>query len=139
MKVLGLNGRTYNVNLNDYLVRRDSVTPRSQYHLKARELLRDMFKGYSIFEEVKLPGSRDPSKKSVLFLDFLIPNMDLAIEVHGQQHYKFSRFFHKTKAGYREALRRDVLKSEWCETNDLDLVVLKYSDSVDEWRDQLGN
>ena len=139
MKVLGLNGRTYNVNLDNYLVRRDSTMNRSQYHLRAREILRDMFKGYSIFEEVKLPGSRDPSKKSTLFLDFLIPNMDIAVEVHGQQHYEFSRFFHKTRAGYREAQRRDAIKAEWCEVNDLDLIVLKYSDSVDQWRSQIAS
>ena len=68
MKVTGLNGREYNVNLKKYIVRKDDKTVKSKYHMAARELLAEMFKGYTVLEEVKLPGSRCPSKKSALFL-----------------------------------------------------------------------
>jgi hypothetical protein len=72
MKIVGLNGREYNINLNKYIVKKDDKTVKSKYHIAARELLADTFKGYNILEEVKLPGSRCPSKKSALFLDFFI-------------------------------------------------------------------
>jgi hypothetical protein len=139
MKIVGLNGREYNINLNKYIVKKDDKTVKSKYHIAARELLADTFKGYNILEEVKLPGSRCPSKKSALFLDFFIPNFMLGIEVHGQQHYEFCKFFHKTKAGFLTAKRRDWIKEEWCKLNNIDLIVLKYSDSIEDWRNQIDS
>lgn len=137
MKVLGLNGREYNLNLNKYIVKKDDKTVKSKYHIVARELLAKMFKGYTVLEEVKLPGSRCPSKKSALFLDFFIPNLSLGIEVHGQQHYEFCKFFHKTRAGFLTAKRRDFIKEDWCILNSINLIVLKYSDSLEDWRNQI--
>jgi hypothetical protein len=137
MKVLGLNGRDYNLDLKKYIVRENDTKKKSKYHLEARRLLKEMFSGYTILEEVKLPGSRDPVKKSVLFLDFFIPNAMLGIEVHGQQHYEFSKFFHKTKAGFLKSVSRDFIKEDWCELNEIQLIVLKYSDRIEEWRKQI--
>lgn len=139
MKVLGLNGREYNINLNKYIVKNNDKTVKSKYHITARELLSKMFKGYTVLEEVKLPGSRCPSKKSTLFLDFFIPNLSLGIEVHGQQHYEFVQFFHKTKAGFLTSLKRDFIKEDWCNLNQIELIVLKYSDSVEDWRKQIDS
>lgn len=138
MKVTGLNGREYNLKLSRYLVDGEDCRKRSTPHLRARSLLFDLFKGQMILEEVKLPGSRDSSKKSTLFLDFLLPNLNIGVEVHGEQHYKYIAFFHKTRAGFATCLRRDDLKQKWCELNGIDLIVLKHSDNEDEWRERLG-
>lgn len=136
MKVIGLNDREYILDLKKYILKKNDIKKKSRYHILGRELLNDMFV-YSVCEEVKLPGSRCPSKKSTLFLDFFIPQLDLAIEVHGKQHYEYCKFFHKTKAGFLTSLRRDDIKEEWCKKNNIDLVVLKYSDTIDEWRTQI--
>ena len=82
MKVVGLNGREYNLDLKKYID--NDRSKRSFYHLKARELIKDIFRGYTILEEVKLPGSVKPAKKSVLYLDFLIPNVRIGVEVHAR-------------------------------------------------------
>ena len=139
MKVVGLNGREYNVDIKKYIVRKDDKKIKSKYHLAARELLQEIFSGYTIVEEMKLPGSRDPAKKSTLFLDFFIPNLQLGIEVHGQQHYQFCKFFHKTKAGFLTSIKRDFVKEDWCNLNKIELVVLKYSDSIEDWRRQIDS
>ena len=139
MKVIGLNGREYNINLKKYIVKKNDKTVKSKYHIAARELLTEMFSGYTVLEEVKLPGSRCPSKKSVLFLDFFIPSLMLGIEVHGRQHYEFCKFFHKTMAGFLQSNKRDFIKEDWCELNDIELVVLKYSDSTEDWRNQIDS
>jgi hypothetical protein len=96
-----------------------------------------VFNGYNILEEVKLPGSRDPAKKSVLYLDFFIPNIKIGVEVHGEQHYKYVPFFHKSKAGFLQAQTRDRIKAEWCELNSIELIVLKYDSTEKYWREQL--
>jgi hypothetical protein len=137
MKVKGLNKKEYILDLGKYIVREDDSKKRSKYHIAARNLLREIFSGYSVLEEVKLPGSRFPSKKSVLFLDFLIPSAMLGVEVHGQQHYEYIPFFHKSKAEFAMSKRRDKIKLEWCEINNINLIELKYSDNIDLWRQQI--
>jgi hypothetical protein len=135
MKVVGLNGREYNLDLKKYI--RNHRSKRSYYHILARRIISNVFHGYNILEEVKLPGSRDPAKRSVLYLDFFIPNVKIGVEVHGQQHYKYVPFFHKSKAGFLHAQARDRTKAEWCELNDIELIVLKYDSSEEYWREQL--
>tara|TARA_R110002051_G_C8449045_1_gene456472 strand:+ start:38 stop:454 length:417 start_codon:yes stop_codon:yes gene_type:complete len=135
MKVVGLNGREYNLDLKKYID--NDRAKRSFYHLRARQIIKDIFQGYTILEEVKLPGTVKPAKKSVLYLDFLIPNARIGVEVHGQQHFKYVPFFHKSKAGFLRAQGRDRSKAEWCQINDIELMVLRFDDSEEYWREQL--
>jgi hypothetical protein len=115
MKVVGLNGREYNLDLKKYID--NDRSKRSFYHLQARELIKDIFHGYNI--------------------DFLIPNARIGVEVHGQQHFKYTPFFHKSKAGFLFAKARDRDKAEWCEINDITLVVLRFDDSEEYWRKKI--
>jgi hypothetical protein len=137
LKVLGLNDREYNINLDKYAVAHNDSRPRSKFHLRARAILHRKYAGYLIYEEVKLPGSRNPALKSALFLDFFIPRLDIAVEVHGQQHYEYNTYFHKDKVGWRAHLKRDSLKEQWCELNALNLYVFKFSDTDEDWESQL--
>tara|TARA_B100001778_G_scaffold310777_1_gene293226 strand:+ start:804 stop:1229 length:426 start_codon:yes stop_codon:yes gene_type:complete len=139
MKAIGINGREYVWNLNGYNVPANDARKRSKYHMRARNLLREIFHSYRILEEVKLPGSTASHRKGVLFLDFLIPQIKLGIEVHGQQHYEYTPFFHKNKADFAIAKAKDEDKIEWCELNKVDLIVLKYSDTDEQWREQIEN
>lgn len=137
MKVIGINGREYVWNLIGYDVFNDDKRKRSKFHVRARNLLKELFNSYRILEEVKLPGSTELHRKSVLYLDFYIPSIKLAIEVHGQQHYEFCTFFHKNKADFLKAQARDEDKMRWCEINDIRLITLKYSESDDEWKQRI--
>ena len=132
MKCTGLNGRDYYLDLKKYIP--NGRGNRSRYHLQARELLRDMFKGYNILEEVKLPGSSE--KRSALFLDFFIQNHSLALEVHGSQHFEYTPYFHKTKAGFLQAKKRDLDKAAWCNKNEIHLLVLRFDETA-LWREQI--
>jgi hypothetical protein len=134
MKVTGLNGREYNLDLKKY----DKKNARcSKYHARAREILKENFGGYSIYEEVKLPGSTSSAKKSVLYLDFLVPNAKIGIEVHGNQHFEYVPFFHKSKAGFLFSQMRDRDKAEWCELNEIELIVFRFDEPDENWRKQI--
>jgi hypothetical protein len=137
LKVTGINGKEYVWNLTGYDVFNDDKRKRSKFHVRARGLLKELFNSYRILEEVKLPGSTELHRKSVLYLDFYIPSIKLAIEVHGQQHYEFCPFFHKSKADFLKGKARDEDKIAWCELNDIRLVTLKYTESDDEWRQRI--
>ena len=134
MKVVGLNGREYNLNLQKYDVKANDKRKRSKHHVRARKLIKEVYHSYRILEEVKLPGSTSTNKRSVLYLDFFIPNIRKAVEVHGRQHYEYTPFFHKSKADFILAKARDEDKIEWCELNNIEILTLKYSGSDDEWR-----
>jgi hypothetical protein len=133
LKVIGLNGREYNLNLSKYNVYKNDNRKRSKHHVRARELINKVYNSYGVLEEVKLPGSTSAHKKSVLYLDFYIPNIRIAFEVHGRQHYEHVPFFHRTKAAFILAKARDEDKAEWCELNNIELIILKYSGTDNEW------
>jgi very-short-patch-repair endonuclease len=139
MKVCGINGKEYIWNLSGYDVKANSTRKRSKYHLRARELLKDIYHSYRILEEVKLPGSTATHRKGVLYLDFYIPQIKKAIEVHGQQHYEYNAFFHKSKADFILSKAKDEDKIAWCELNGIAIVTLKYSDLDEQWRQQIEN
>ncbi len=137
MKVKGINGKEYIWNLTKYDIFYDDARKRSKYHIRARNLLREIFHSYRILEEVKLPGSTALNRKSVLYLDFYIPSTKMAFEVHGEQHYEYCPFFHKSKADFLKAKARDEDKIEWCNINDIQIVILKFSESDHEWREHI--
>jgi len=131
MKLLGLDGREYSLNARKYMVDGNQTRPRSSLHLEARTLLKEMFPGDIILEEITLPGC-----KPTLYADFFIPLQKLIVEVQGEQHYKQNSFFHKTDDAFLKAKKRDVLKKRWCEVNDLIIIELPY-DKKSEWRDRI--
>jgi len=137
LKVVGLNGIEYNLNLAKYDVRASDSRKRSKHHIRARRLINEVYHSYRVLEEVKLPGSTSAHKKSVLYLDFFIPNIRKAFEVHGRQHYEHVPFFHNTKRDFLLAKARDEDKIEWCKLNSIDLIALKYSEDDDEWRNSI--
>ena len=134
MKVTGLNGKEYAWILNGYSVAANDKRKRSKHHIRARKIINEVYHSYRVLEEVKLPGSTSSHKKSVLYLDFFIPNIKKAFEVHGRQHYEHIPFFHRTKADFLLAKARDEDKIEWCKLNGIEIITLKYSGDDDEWR-----
>lgn len=53
---------------------------------------------------------RIPEVKEIFFYDFYIPEKNLLIEFHGDQHYRFIKYFHKTKEAFDLQLVRDHKK-----------------------------
>ena len=139
MKVYGLDDRVYNIQLEKYTVPKNSKAKKSNPHSRARGLVRERYSGAQVFEEVKIEGIICNQKKTKLYLDFFVPERYVVVEVHGEQHYKYNKFFHKGRADFLYSLNRDTKKAEWCELNDFKLIILKHSDTDDEWRDQIFN
>ena len=90
---IGFDGVERHWKLNKCTVLGDDTRPRSNLHLTARKLLKELFPYDTILEEVPLPGSNKPSRPSKLFADFFVPAYNLIVEVHGRQHFEFVSFF----------------------------------------------
>lgn len=63
--------------------------------------------------------------------DFYIPSKNMLIEVHGIQHYKLNRMFHKSFENFQDRVIVDNIKLNWAKFNGYTYIALPY-DSVDE-------
>ena len=131
MIINGLDGREYSWNPS---ASEAKCTKRSSLHIKAKNLLDKLFPYDRILEEVSLPGSKTERRRSTLRADLFIPNRNLIIEVHGEQHYKFNKFFYKDKLSFYRAKARDSEKKEWCHLNDITFIEFNYNEDLDDWR-----
>lgn len=131
MNIVGLDGRNYHWNPS---ANQADTENRSSLHILAKDLLNELFPHDRVLEEVSLPGSKTKYRNTVLRADFFVPNRNLIIEVHGEQHYKFNKFFFKSKLHFYRAKARDSDKKEWCDLNSIKLVELNYNEDIDEWR-----
>ncbi len=139
LKAIGFDGRERPWKLSKCIVSGDQKRPRSKLHILARKLLREQFLYDTILEEVPLPGSHKPSRKSTLYVDFLIPSHSLAVEVHGRQHFEFVVHFHGNRQGFQKSKARDRDKANWFINNNIELIILSYSGTEDEWRQSIIN
>jgi len=79
-------------------------------------LLKEKFPYYTILEEWIIPRSNG------LSFDFFIPDIMIAVECQGEQHIKFSKFFHGTIDKFIAQKKRDRAKKDWCLINQIKLV-----------------
>ena len=60
--------------------------------------------------------------------DIYIPDLNLAIEYNGIQHYKYNTYFHKNKQEFKEQKKRDLRKKRLSDKNGINLLIIKYKD-----------
>ena len=128
MKIIGLDNKEYSWNLSLYV--KNQRRGCSDYHKRARNLLKQIFPFDQILEEVPIPSTS-------LFADFFIPKQMKMVEVQGEQHTNYTPFFHKDKRNFGKAKLRDKTKKEWCELNGIELIELSYAESDIEWQEKI--
>ena len=69
-----------------------------------------------VFEEFPVAGTR-------LTFDFFNATRNIAIEVDGNQHYKYNKFFHSnSRQNFLSQLKRDEKKEYFCDINNIELI-----------------
>lgn len=69
--------------------------------------------------------------KNTLKFDFYIPDMNMIIEVDGQQHFEYCDFFHKSSHNYYKHILKDIKKNIWCLSNNITVVRISYDCNVE--------
>ncbi len=64
------------------------------------------------------------------YFDFFIPDLDVAFECHGEQHFRFNSHFYETPDDFVFAKRRDRLKTEYALKNGIALVIIRYDEKL---------
>lgn len=134
MQVKDLDGNIHNWQLIGNIAH-GAITKKSSLHLKARELIHECFPTLQVLEEVPISIRRGET----LYLDFYLPLNKRCIEVHGEQHYAFNRFYHHTLLGFIKHQKRDKEKKEWCEINNITLIELPFDKSLEEWKNRINS
>lgn len=129
MKAHDLDNNIVNWHLTGNIGRTRSLN-KSSLHLDARKILKELYPTMQILEEVPIPLRRSET----LYLDFYIPLIKTAIEVHGEQHFKFVPFYHTSPMSFIKAQKKDNDKKEWCERNGIKHIILSYNESIDNWK-----
>jgi very-short-patch-repair endonuclease len=126
MKFKDFRGREVEVNLaQSKNPIRDKSNCKSKIQWRVGQILQGLFPGFVLLEEFNIPGSR-------FYLDFLLPGLRIAIEVDGEQHYKFNKFHHRDRAGFLRAQSRDRDKEEWCALNNIKLIRIRKNEDIEE-------
>jgi hypothetical protein len=74
-----------------------------------------------------------PSPKgNAMQLDVYFPNLKLAVEYNGRQHYKYTKKFHKTQEAFQYLRKCDQLKKKLCKELGITLIIVDYTHSPTE-------
>jgi phage FluMu protein Com len=93
-------------------------------------IIENILNKYSIFYEREKTFDGCINKKKLRF-DFYIPSKNLCIEYNGVQHYqKVDRFGGEEKFNYQKY--NDSIKVNFCEKNNINLLIISYRESVIE-------
>lgn len=133
MKTVGLDGSEYKLSLTG-LISNGSLQNKSSFHLEARSKLKYIYPTLQILEEVPVYVRRN----ELLYLDFFIPLSKKCIEVHGEQHYSFIPFYHRSRLDFLKQQKRDRDKKEWCHLNGITYIELSYTE-IETWKEIIIN
>ena len=65
-------------------------------------------------------------------IDFFNATQNIAIEVDGNQHYKYNKFFHSnSRQNFLSQLKRDEKKEYFCDINNIKLIRILESEIMD--------
>lgn len=128
MKFYDTRGREHAIDIRpSRWKKKEQGEGRGKFQSEVGEILAELFPGYHVLEEFPCVGEG-------LHLDFFIPTKLIAVEVQGQQHYKFNAFFHKDKAAFARQVMNDKRKVAWCNINKIHLVKIDVGESEENIR-----
>jgi len=113
MKFVGTNGRVYNINITPYLI--DWSRKVSAPQFKVKSFLKKYWGAKVVLEEFTIPGTR-------MRVDLMNVTNKVAVEVSPKSSHSFNQFFHKNRANFQGAMKREVDKVKWLEANGYVLV-----------------
>ena len=97
---------------------------RSKLQKSVKDLLQPHWFCDMVFEELPVVGTR-------MTIDFYNASRKIALEVDGEQHYKYNKHFHGTsKQNYLKQLCRDNDKEIYCEKNNITMIRVLQCDSI---------
>lgn len=115
-----INGRLVYKNVSSKLIDWDGKS-RSKIQFKTKQFLKEFWSRHICYEEFPVYGTK-------MSVDILNATKKIAVEVQGQQHENYNRFFHKNRLNYFYSIQRDHNKRVWLEKNDYVLAEVNHDE-----------
>jgi hypothetical protein len=123
MRLYNINGRLVSKSISRYQIDWDGKSL-SNLQFKTKQFLKKFWKGHFVYEEFPVYGTS-------MSVDILNATRKIAVEINGQQHSSFNKFFHAGSPNkFLEQIARDKKKKDWLEYNGFILLEIEY-DQVD--------
>lgn len=123
MRLLNIYGKLVYKNVNKFRIEWDEKS-RSNPQFKTKQFLKKYWFYHIVYEEFPVYGT-------LMKIDFLNATKKIAIEVNGSQHSSYSKFFHGSRSGWFNHIKRDFKKLEWLESNGYTLLEIEAGDVDD--------
>ena len=121
MRLYNIYGKVVNKNVVKYKVDWDKPC-RSKIQFNVKSFFKDYWSGHICYEEFPVFGSR-------LKVDLINFTRKIAVEVQGDQHNEFNKFFHNnSRDKYLESIQRDMKKIQWLEMNEFKVLEVTKED-----------
>lgn len=114
MRLFNIHGRLTNKLVHKFKIKWESES-RSNIQYKVKQFLYPYWSTHMVYEEFPVFGSK-------LKVDFINFTLKVAIEVQGNQHNTFNKFFHGNRAKFQQSIHRDYTKFEWLSNNSIQLI-----------------
>lgn len=118
----------YNVNKVGNSNINSNSKKQSKGEVECRRVLENIFK--KPFPNKRPKFMNNEVTNFNLELDCYNPELSLAVEYNGKQHYKFLPYFHKNKEAFRNQQYRDYMKRELCKKYGINLIEVPYTVKV---------
>lgn len=115
MKLYNINGKLVNKSVAKYRIKWDDKC-RSKFQYEVKQFFKTFWYGQICYEEFPVYGTR-------MKVDLINMTKRIAVEVQGDQHEKFNKFFHNnSRANYLRSITRDHDKMIWLENNNFKIL-----------------
>jgi len=121
MRLINVSGKLVNKNVRKYLIDWEGKS-RSKLQLEFKNFFYPFWRNHIVYEEFPVYGT-------MLKVDFLNATKKIAVEIQGNQHESFNKFFHdNSRLKYLQSIKRDIKKEKWLEMNGFKFIELYESD-----------
>ena len=115
MRLYNVYGKLQSKQVTRFIIDWDKPC-RSKVQFKTKQFLKKFWENQVVYEEFPVYGTK-------MKVDILNATKKIAVEVQGNQHVSFNKFFHNnSRLKYLESIIRDAQKAQWLEKNGYTLV-----------------
>lgn len=118
------SSKSYNYNNKNNIEYIQHTPNDSKLELQSKLILESIFK--KPFYKIRPDFLRNDVTGYNLEIDLYNDELKLGVEVQGDQHYKFTPFFHKNKEHFLNQRYRDEMKKEKCKKEGITLIEIPY-------------
>ena len=121
MRLYNINGKLVSKNVVKYRIDWEKSC-RSKIQFEVKYFFKDYWANHICYEEFPVFGTR-------LKVDLINFTRKIAVEVQGDQHNQYNKFFHGgSRDKYLASIKRDMKKINWLEMNEFKVLEIETKD-----------